>query len=348
MKVQTVDHVEFYVGDARQAAYLLGTAYGFRVVGDSGPGGTTRTLHVRHGDVHLLLTSALTGDDPVAAWVARHGDGVAVIAFAVPDVADAYRSALALGATGIEPPREYPGLVTATIGGFADVSHRLVERHGDAFWPGLLNEIDAPETERLLEVVDHAAICLPAGQLEMTVAYYRDVFGFDQIFTEYIEVGGQAMASKVVQSPSGGATLTFIEPDTTRQAGQIDDFLRWHGGAGVQHLAFRTADIVTAVDTFTARGARFLPAPASYYDALTDRLGVPDVPIDTLRRRGILVDADHGGQLYQIFAGSTHVRSTYFHELIERHGARTFGTSNIRALYTAKERELSAARAVTA
>jgi 4-hydroxymandelate synthase len=345
MNVRSIDHVELYVGDARQAAYLLCTAYGFRVAGDSGTGGARRTLHLRHGDVHVLLTSALSADDPVADWVARHGDGVAVIALAVPDAVAAYRSAAARGAFVVSPPQEYGQVVTATVAGFGDVVHRLVQRSGTSFWPGLVEPVPAEPDEGLLDVIDHAAICVPAGELDATVAYYRDVFGFDQIFTEYIEVGGQAMASKVVQSRSGGATFTLIEPDPARQAGQIDDFLRWHGGAGVQHLAFRSCDIVTAIDTFAARGAGFLPAPGSYYDALADRLdGASDLPVEALRPRGILVDSDHGGQLFQIFAQSMHVRRTFFLEIIERHGALTFGTSNIKALYEAKERELSAAR----
>jgi 4-hydroxymandelate synthase len=350
MNVRTIDHVEFYVGDARQTAYYFCTAFGFRVVGQAGPEtglAGQRTLHLRHGDIHLLLTSGLTADHPATEYVARHGDGVAVVAFAVHDATATHTEAVARGALSISTPQRYGhGTVLATVSGFGDVTHRLVERcPADAgFWPDVIRPVASVEAdpERLMEVIDHAAICVPAGQLDATVAYYTDVFGFIEILAEYIEVGGQAMASKVVQSASGGATFTLIEPDPTRAAGQIDDFLSWHAGAGVQHLAFRSNDIVTAVDTFAARGVGFLSSPGSYYDALEARIGAVDLPVAGLRQAGILVDRDHGGELYQIFTQSMHVRRTLFLELIERHGALTFGSSNIKALYEAKERELSA------
>jgi 4-hydroxymandelate synthase len=349
MNVFSIDHVEFFVGDARQTAYYFCTAFGFRIVGAAGPEtglAGQRTLHLRHGDIHLLLTTGLSPEHPATQYVARHGDGVAIVAFAVADAADAYTSAVARGAAAITPPRRYgPDVVMATVSGFSDVVHRLVQRPvGDApFWPGvIMPAADAGAgAERLMDVIDHAAICVPAGELDRTAAYYTDVFGFAEILAEYIEVGGQAMASKVVQSQSGGATFTLIEPDPTRAAGQIDDFLSWHAGAGVQHLAFRSDDIVTAVTTFAARGVGFLSTPGSYYDDLGDRIGAVDLPVQGLRDTGILVDSDHGGQLYQIFTQSMHIRRTLFLELIERHGALSFGSSNIKALYEAKERDLS-------
>ncbi|MFD0573857.1 VOC family protein [Kitasatospora gansuensis] len=191
-----------------------------------------------------------------------------------------------------------------------------------------------PEPELLLSI-DHAAVCVPDGQLDRTTEYYRKAFGFEVIFEEYIEVGTQGMFSQVVQSPGGGITLTLIQPDLSRSPGQIDDFLAWHGGPGVQHLALTSRDIVGAVDTLAGRGIGFARTPDGYYRALAG------LPADRLRTRGILLDRDHWGELYQIFATSMHVRRTFFWELIERHGARTFGTSNIPALYEAKERELA-------
>jgi 4-hydroxymandelate synthase len=176
------------------------------------------------------------------------------------------------------------------------------------------------------------------------VAFHERVFGFTVIFQEYIEVGEQGMMSKVVQSPSGGVTFTILQPDLSRRAGQIDDFLAWHDGPGVQHIAFLTSDIVLAVQACASRGVEFAVTPPSYYDMLAARLGATDIAVDALRPLGILVDRDHWGQMYQIFAKSTHIRRTYFLELIDRHGARTFGTSNIPALYAAKERELAEIR----
>ncbi|MFI0724226.1 4-hydroxyphenylpyruvate dioxygenase [Streptomyces sp. NPDC021224] len=355
-----IDHVEFYVGDARQAAFVLCSAFGFRVHGHGGPETglpDQRSLLLVQGDCRVLLTSGLRPDHPAVDYVARHGDGVAVIAFGTRDAGAAFAAAVAGGATPVGPPRTYEGpdasVRTATVSGFGDVVHRLVERHGAAgdFLPGAIVPVDeepaAPEGPGLLRTIDHAAVCLEAGTLEATVAFYRAAFGFDLIFEEYIEVGGQGMFSQVVQSPGGNATLTLIQPDLSRTPGQIDDFLAWHGGPGVQHLALTTDDIVEAVDALGGRGVGFAPTPASYYSSLGSRLGAVDLPVDRLRPRGILVDRDHWGQMYQIFARSMHVRRTYFWELIERHGARTFGTSNIPALYEAKERELAAVRATT-
>jgi 4-hydroxymandelate synthase len=332
------------------------------VVGQGGPEtglAGQRTLLLRHGDVHLLLTSGLVPDHPATEYVAHHGDGVAIVAFGVFDAAAVFQDVVSRGATAIQPPREYgegaDQVTLALVSGFGDVSHRLVQRSSpavtqpsgstvdDVFWPGVIEAapVDGHEPERLLSIIDHAAICVPAGQLATTARFYEEVFGFNEIFAEYIEVGGQAMDSKVVQSPSGGVTFTLIEPDPTRRAGQIDDFLRWHAGAGVQHLAFRTDDIVNAVSSFAARGVGFLNTPGSYYDALEERIGPVDLPVGALREAGILVDRDHWGLMYQIFTQSMHVRRTLFLEIIERHGALTFGSSNIKALYEAKERELS-------
>lgn len=356
MEYLGIDHVEFYVGDARQAAFVLCSAFGFRLYGQGGPETGLpgqRSLLLGQGDCRLLLTSPLSPDHPAVQYVARHGDGVAVIAFGTPDAGAAFTAAVAGGATPVEAPRAYDGggasVRTATVSGFGDVAHRLVERHGaeGEFLPGVITMADLPPAEGpdLLGAIDHAAVCLEAGTLDATVAFYRAAFGFDMIFEEYIEVGGQGMFSQVVQSPGGNATLTLIQPDMSRTPGQIDDFLAWHGGPGVQHLALSTDDVVAAVDALAEQGVGFAPTPAGYYTSLGDRLGAVDVPVDRLRPRGILVDRDHWGQMYQIFAQSLHVRRTYFWELIERHGARTFGTSNIPALYEAKERELAAVRA---
>jgi 4-hydroxymandelate synthase len=358
-----IDHVEFYVGDARQAAFVLCSAFGFRLCGQGGPETGLpgqRSLLLGQGDCRVLLTSGLLPDHPAVEYVSRHGDGVAVVAFGTDDAKSAFAAAVSGGATAIEAPRTYEGkdatVTTATVSGFGDVVHRLVERHGAEgdFLPGGIEMLDGPPADTspagepdLLRTIDHAAVCLESGTLEATTRFYRQAFGFDLIFEEYIEVGGQGMFSQVVQSPGGGVTLTLIQPDLSRTPGQIDDFLAWHAGPGVQHLALSSHDIVAAVDALGERGVGFAPTPDSYYGQLGDRLGAVDLPVERLRPRGILVDRDHWGQMYQIFAKSLHVRRTFFWELIERHGARTFGTSNIPALYEAKERELAAVRETT-
>lgn len=353
MDILGIDHVEFYVGDARQAAFFLCTAFGFHIAGHGGPETELprqRSLLLVHGDSRVLLTSALSRAHPADGYVSRHGDGVGVIAFATNDATGDYEQAVAAGATSVEAPRTYQAdgdsVTIASVSGFGDVVHRFVERRGASFWPGAVEAQPAPpRTEpELVRAIDHVAALVPAGELEPTVEYYQRVFGFKLIFEEYIEVGAQGMYSQVVQSPSGGATFTIIQPDMSRQSGQIDDFLAWHGGAGVQHLALSTDDIVTTVRTFAANGAGFAETPGTYYDDLTARLGDIDLPVDRLRPLGVLVDRDHWGQMYQIFAKSMHIRRTFFWELIERHGAKTFGTSNIPALYAAKERELAGLR----
>ncbi|PCG86706.1 4-hydroxyphenylpyruvate dioxygenase [Streptomyces sp. WZ.A104] len=350
MQIGAVDHVEFYVGDAQQSAFFLCTAFGFRVCGQAGPEtgqADRRSLLLRQGGIDVVLTSALSEKHPAAAYVAQHGDGVANIAFEVTDAAKAFALAIERGATAVEEPETHSKdgteVVTASVLGFGDVAHRFVQRSGDReqFLPGVMDIFaeDPDRSEELLSTVDHAAICLPAGLLRPTVAFYEKVFGFNQIFEEFIEVGEQAMDSKVVQSPSGKVTFTLIEPVTDRKPGQIDGFLARHNGAGVQHLALLADDIVKAVPALEARGVKFLETPDTYYDELEARLGRPELKIEDLRRTNVLVDQDHWGQVFQIFTQSLHVRKTFFWEVIDRHGARTFGSGNIKALYEAVARE---------
>ena len=199
--------------------------------------------------------------------------------------------------------------------------------------------LDTPPDGALLDVLDHVAVCVPSGELAPVVQFCEAALGLERIFGDYIEVGAQAMDSSVVQSPSGRVTFTLLEPDTARQPGQIDTFLDANAGPGVQHLAFGTADIAGAVRTLRARGVGFLRTPGAYYDGLAARLGETAIPLPTLRELDLLVDQDHGGQLFQIFARSTHPRGTFFLELVERRGAGSFGTNNIKALYEAVERQ---------
>lgn len=359
MEILGIDHVEMYVGDARQAAYYFSTAIGFGQCGHGGPEtglDGQRSMLLRHGEVRVLLTSGLSPGHPAADYVHRHGDGIAVVALAVDDVGAAYTELVARGAAALAPPVTYAEgdavVRTALVGGFGDVVHRLVERHGadTEFLPGAIRTSPAPGARadagagdgKLFRRIDHLAVCVPSGQLAETVRRYEEVFGFRKIFAEYIEVAGQGMNSEVVQSPSGQVTLVLIEPDPTRRPGQVSDFLRWHDGSGVQHLGLLTDDIVHSVTDLSARGVGFGRTPASYYERLEERVGPIGNPVERLRDLGILVDRDHGGQLLQIFTESMHVRRTLFLELIERRGASTFGSGNVKALYEAKERELAA------
>lgn len=351
MEVGTIDHIEFYVESAERAAQELSDAFGFTIHGRGGPETgmpDVRSILLRQGEITILVTSALNPDHRAAEFVSQHGDGVAVIGLTVDDAHVAFAEAVEGGAIPIAPPvvlgKEGEQVTFASVAGFGDVEHRFTSRDKGAeampFAPGTIDELDpAPSRDGLLEAIDHIAVCVPAGQLEETVLRYQEVFGFDQTFEERIVVGAQAMDSKVVQSPSGKVTFTIIEPDVTRDPGQIDEFVRSHGGAGVQHLAFLTDDITVAVPTISDRGVSFLSTPSSYYDDLLSRLGPIGVDLERLRELNVLADRDHFGVMLQIFTRSSHPRRTLFYEVIDRRGALTFGSNNIKALYEAVERQ---------
>lgn len=351
MNIHGIDHIELFVGDAQQSAFYYSAAFGFTASGQGGPETgliDQRSLLMTQAGINMVLTSGLTPEHPATQYVLRHGDGVGAIAMEVDDAAETFAELVRRGAKPLSEPRTYVDddntVVIAEVSGFGDVIHRLVERRGanTTFLPTAIDSTHTELTmaEPLVHLIDHFAVCVPGGQLTDTVDFFKRVYDFDDIFSEHIDVAGQGMNSVVVQSKSGLVTYTLIEPDTTLRPGQIDDFLEWHRGAGVQHVAMITDDIVSTVDRFAHRGVRFLKTPASYYETLEQRVGHVDAAVDELDRLGILVDLDHWGQLLQIFAESTHVRRTFFMEIIERRGARLFGSGNIKALYEAKEREM--------
>jgi 4-hydroxymandelate synthase len=342
-----IDYLEIYVESLDQAAFTWVDQYGFTVAGFGGSA-DHRSLALRQGDITLILTEATSDHHPASAYVLEHGEGVADIALRTDDVEATFRAAVAGGAEIVRRPARHGGpgpAATATISGFGDVVHTLVEREpGEG--PGLPVGFHAalrpdgadPNGARLL-TVDHLAVCLRAGSLRPAVEHYRNVLGFRDIFEERITVGAQAMESTVVQSRSGAVTLTLIEPDESADPGQIDEFLKSHQGAGVQHVAFSSRDAVRAVRVLSERGVAFLNTPPLYYDLLRERVRLSDSKVESLRATNVLVDEDHDGQLFQIFTASTHPRHTLFFEIIERQGARTFGSANIKALYEAVERE---------
>lgn len=347
MKVTTVDHIELYVGDAAQTAAYLRQAFGLRLLASGGPEtglAGQRSLLLGHRDIRVLVTSGLVADHPATRYVEEHGDGVACIGLRTDDAAGGFQEAVRAGALPVAVPQG-TSVVTATVAGPGVFSHRLVERSDEEeFLPDGLRRLPATDSgEDLLAAIDHIALCVGPGDLEPTVRFYQQVFGLAEIFQERIEVGNQAMDSKVVQSASRAVTFTVVAPDPGTHTGQLTDFLAANGGAGVQHLAVSTHDIVTAVRSLSDRGVRFLTTPDGYYDALEQRLGEVGLPLAALRRDSILVDRDHWGEMFQIFTESPFDRRTLFFELIERHGALTFGTNNIRALYEAKERARAAA-----
>jgi 4-hydroxymandelate synthase len=356
MNVGGIDYLEFYVEDVDGWARQLCQAWGFQIHGHGDPAtglAGCRSVLLRQQGISILLTTALDARHPATEYVRRHGDGVAVIAVAVDDAERAFEDAVSCGAVPAAPPvtmaDDTTRVTSASVVGFGDVVHRFVSRDVAAgalaaFAPDAIEEIvPAPSLGGLLRTVDHLAVCVPAGGLGEMVERYQHVFGFTETFEERIIVGAQAMDSKVVQNPAGALTLTILEPDTTRAPGQIDEFVRSHDGAGVQHVAFLTDDITSAVHEISARGVRFLFTPASYYEALPGRLGEIGVPVESLQELSILADRDRWGVMMQIFAESTHPKRTFFYELIDRRGARSFGSNNIKALYEAVERQHAAA-----
>ncbi|WP_330285443.1 4-hydroxyphenylpyruvate dioxygenase [Streptomyces sp. NBC_00576] len=350
MEIRSIDHVEMFVEDAEETAGQLCDSFGFTLAGRGGAGTGLRdceSVLLRQNDIALLLTTATHGDHRAAEYVKRHGDGVGVIGIGVDDAHSAFAEAVERGAVPTAPPEEFGpagACVTfASVTGFGDVEHRFVSRDNpEGPFAPVIQETGPRESGGILKRVDHFAVCVPAGELNETVRRYWEVFGLSQTFEERIVVGSQAMDSKVVQNDSETVTFTVIEPDTTRASGQIDAFVESHGGAGVQHVAFLTDDITTAVRTSAERGVRFLTTPPSYYEMLPARLGQIGVPVDELSALHILADRDPSGIMLQIFTESTHPRRTLFWELIDRRGAHTFGSNNIQALYEAVERQQAA------
>jgi 4-hydroxymandelate synthase len=348
----SIDYLEIFVENLQRAAFTWVDQYGFTVAG-SGGSADHRSLALRQGAITLVLTEATSDHHPASAYVLEHGDGVADIALRTDDVAATFRAAVAGGATIVRRPVRHAGAepsVTAAIGGFGDVVHTLVERSPGAgpglpvgFRAALRPDGDRPAETDLLDV-DHIAVCLQPGGLRPAVERYGRALGFRNVFEERIAVGRQVMQSTVVQSRSGAVTLTLIEPDESADPGQIDEFLKSHQGPGVQHLAFSSPDAVRTVQVLTRRGVAFLTTPPAYYDLLRERVHLPRAKTESLRASNVLVDEDHDGQLFQIFTASTHPRHTLFFEIIERQGARTFGSANIKALYEAVERERTGER----
>jgi 4-hydroxymandelate synthase len=341
-----LDHVGFYVSDLAATRSWWTGSFGFSEYARADD-----SVGLGSNQIHLVLTEP-HGDHPGNAYLAEHGDGVSDIALRTADATAAFDEAVRRGATPISAPTRHGELITATIRGFGDVAHTFVQRADgvdERALPGFrpVPVGTGPSTYSLGEV-DHFAVCVEAGTVDATVEFYEQVLDFELIFIERVEVGTQAMTTKVVQSRSGSVTFTLIEPDVTRDPGHIDGFLADHRGAGVQHIAFTTDSIVEAVAAVRNNGVEFLGTPAMYYQLLPERVELARYTVEELKQLNVLVDEDHDGQLYQIFTKSVHPRNTIFMELIERLGARTFGSGNIASLYEAVELERQRAEAETA
>ncbi len=350
MPLNGVDHVELYVGNALQAAYYYVHAFGFREIAYAGleTGTRDRVSHVlEQGRIRLVLTGALQSDSAIAAHQRRHGDGVKVIALSVPDVDRAYREATTRGADSVEEPHdlsdEHGTVRLATIKTYGETLHTFVGRrdYKGAFLPGY-EAVERGEDSGMLLGIDHIVGNVELGHMDEWVKYYEDVFGMKEMihFTdEAISTEYSALMSKVVTDGRGVVKFPLNEPAEGKRKSQIDEYLEFYEGAGAQHIAVATRDIVGTVAALRERGVEFLTIPEAYYDEVPVR--VPEVieQLADLREQGILVDRDDEGYLLQIFTKPVGDRPTIFFEVIERHGARGFGDGNFKALFEAIERE---------
>jgi 4-hydroxymandelate synthase len=345
MAAQDIEYVELYTSDKRSVVDYFTLALGFERVAECADQGRDSAL-LRRGEVQVVVSAG----PGTHAFLDAHGDGVADIALTCHDVAASRDAAVAAGADPAAPAAGDPA-VTA----FGGVRHtllpvppgpgrRLPAHRGWTGPPAVPRAEAAPAAGTVPEAgtirhLDHVAICLEGGSLADCADFYEAAFGLARYSSEYVDVGDQAMDSVVVRSPSGGVTFTLIAPDTSKNPGQLDGFLARNGGPGVQHLAFGVDDIIAAVRELGGRGVEFLRTPAAYYDALGERFPEMGAEIADLRGSHVLADRDEWGYLLQLFTRSPHDRNTLFYELIQRRGARGFGSANIRALYLAVERD---------
>jgi 4-hydroxyphenylpyruvate dioxygenase len=353
MPLEGWDHIELWVGNAKQAAYFYEHAFGFTRTAYAGPetGVRDRASYVlEQGDIRLVLTSGVRADSPVTQFACKHGDGARDIALRVPDTTEAYRQAVSRGAMGVvEPHRvedEFGSVELATIATYGDVVHTFVSR-GDyegGYLPGYRAEESTNGSERGvgLLAIDHVVGNVELGRMNVWVEFYERVFGMtniihfgdDQIQTEY-----SALMSKVMSSGNGKIKFPINEPAEGKRKSQIEEYIEFNHGAGVQHIALQSENIVRTVETMKARGVLFLDTPDAYYEDVVARVGEIDEDYADLRRFRILADRDDDGYLLQIFTKTAQDRPTLFFEVIERHGATTFGEGNFKALFEAIERE---------
>ena len=351
MPLNGIHHVELFVGNALQAAYYFAHAFGFERVAYRGleTGTRDQVSHVlQQGRIRLVLTGALDSGSPIAAHQHKHGDGVKVIALSVPSVEHAYREATSRGAEGVAAPHdisdEHGTVKLASIKTYGETLHTFVERgaYDGPFLPGFAPVDDGTEDSGMLLAIDHIVGNVELGSMEKWVKYYEDVFGMTEMIhfsDEAISTEYSALMSKVVTDGNGRVKFPINEPAEGRRKSQIDEYLEFYEGAGAQHIAVATRDIVATVAEMRRRGVEFLTIPDSYYDELPARVGEIDEPLADLREQGILVDRDDEGYMLQIFTKPVGDRPTMFFEIIERHGARGFGEGNFKALFEAIERE---------
>lgn len=355
LPLRGIDHVEFYVGNARQASYFYRTAFGMSLVAYAGPetGQRDRASYVvQQGKIRFVLTTVLRPNHPIAEHVHRHGDGVNGVALWVDDARQSWQETVSRGALSVAEPHvvsdDHGQAVMASIRTYGDTIHTFVER-GDykgPFLPGyrLVDEDPVARPVGLLHI-DHLVGNVGWHEMNTWVDFYANVMGFSlyqsfddtDISTEY-----SALMSKVMSNGNGYVKFPINEPAEGKRKSQIEEYLDFYGGPGVQHLALATDDILHTVNKLHEQGVEFLRVPHTYYSELQQRVGKIDEPLEELERLGILVDRDNEGYMLQIFTRPVEDRPTLFFEIIQRKGSRSFGKGNFKALFEAIEREQQA------
>jgi 4-hydroxyphenylpyruvate dioxygenase len=355
LPLQGTDYVEFYVGNARQAAHFYKTAFGFQSLAYAGPETGTKdraSYVIRQHKLTFVLTTPLRPDNPIADHVYKHGDGVKVIALKVEDATSAWNETTKRGGKSYLEPvtlsNDDGEVVMSGIHTYGDTVHVFVERKGynGVFMPGFRKWESAYQpSETGLLYVDHCVGNVGWNQMNPWVQFYEEVMGFRNILTfddKDISTEYSALMSKVMSNGNGFVKFPINEPAEGKKKSQVEEYLDFYNGEGVQHVAIATNDIVKTVTDLQRRGVEFLKIPASYYATVLDRVGRIDEDLKPLQELGVLVDRDDEGYLLQIFSKPVEDRPTLFFEIIQRKGAKSFGKGNFKALFEALEKEQDA------
>jgi 4-hydroxyphenylpyruvate dioxygenase len=350
--INGTDFVEFYVGNAKQAAQFYRNTFGYRILAYRGPetGTRDRASYVLEQDkVRIVLTTALRPDSDIATHVHKHGDGVKDIALWVDDARKAFKLAVERGAKPAYEPKslvdEHGEVVIAGIRTYGETIHSLVERknYKGPFMPGFVPFAGRGDAKGVgLKYIDHCVGNVELGAMNKWVKYYADVLGFSQLISfddKAISTEYSALMSKVVANGNGRIKFPLNEPAKGKKKSQIDEYLEFYQGPGCQHIAIATDNIIETVTKLRDNGVEFLRVPGTYYDTVPERVGKIDEDLAPIRDLGILVDRDEEGYLLQIFSKPMEDRPTLFYEIIQRKGAKSFGAGNFKALFEALERE---------
>ncbi|MFT5336168.1 MAG: 4-hydroxyphenylpyruvate dioxygenase [Sphingobacteriales bacterium] len=352
LPLKGTDHIEFWVGNAKQSAYYYQVAFGFKLVAYAGPetGLKDRASYVLQQDkLRLVLTTSLDPDSEITKHVAKHGDGVKYLSIWVDDARSAYEETTKRGAISAMEPTVYKDdsgeVVISAIHTYGETIHKFVERgnYSGAFLPGY-TKVDKPALAEPVGIkyVDHCVGNVELGAMDKWVKFYEDVMGFKLLITfddTDISTEFTSLMSKVVSNGNGYIKFPINEPANGKKKSQIEEYLDFYGGGGVQHIALATDDILHTVSELRKRGIDFLYVPDNYYEDLLERVGDIDEDLADLKDLNILVDRDEEGYLLQIFTKPVEDRPTVFYEIIQRKGAKSFGKGNFKALFEAIERE---------